>query len=112
MPVRALRICSCGNVVASGAVCPCRREQRARADAQRPSARERGYDTRWQQERAAFLGLNARCARCSGAATVVDHIIPHRGDMRLFWDRSNWQRLCVTCHARWKQSQEKRRARA
>ena len=31
-------------------------------------------------------------------ATVVDHIIPHRGDMKLFWDESNWQALCESCH--------------
>jgi 5-methylcytosine-specific restriction endonuclease McrA len=28
----------------------------------------------------------------------VDHIIPHRGDDRLFWDRSNWQALCAHHH--------------
>jgi len=33
-------------------------------------------------------------------ATVVDHKTPHRGDMALFWDRSNWQSLCKTCHDR------------
>jgi len=31
-------------------------------------------------------------------ATVVDHIIPHRGDEKLFWDRDNWQALCKRCH--------------
>jgi hypothetical protein len=31
-------------------------------------------------------------------ATVVDHIIPHRGDQELFWDRSNWQPLCAPHH--------------
>lgn len=31
-------------------------------------------------------------------ATVVDHIIPHRGDNKLFWDKSNWQSLCKRCH--------------
>ena len=31
-------------------------------------------------------------------ATVVDHIIPHRGDQKLFWDRSNWQPLCEHHH--------------
>jgi 5-methylcytosine-specific restriction protein A len=25
---------------------------------------------------------------------VVDHIVPHRGDKKLFWDSSNWQALC------------------
>ena len=31
-------------------------------------------------------------------ATVVDHIIPHRGDQKLFWDRGNWQALCKRHH--------------
>ena len=44
-----------------------------------------------------------RCAECMKQgnltpATVVDHIIPHRGDMKLFWDESNWQALCESCH--------------
>ncbi|EXU58072.1 HNH endonuclease family protein [Acinetobacter baumannii 24845_10] len=31
-------------------------------------------------------------------ATVVDHIIPHRGDQEIFWDEMNWQALCSKCH--------------
>ena len=31
-------------------------------------------------------------------AIVVDHIIPHRGDVKLFWDQSNWQPLCEHHH--------------
>ena len=31
-------------------------------------------------------------------ATDVDHIVPHRGDLKLFWDRSNWQALCHRHH--------------
>ncbi len=48
-----------------------------------------------KEERAAFLKLNPRCARpgCGAPATLVDHIIPHKGDQRLFWSRSNWQPL-------------------
>ena len=41
------------------------------------------------------------------AATVVDHIIPHRGDKTLFWDETNWQSLCKTCHDGAKQAEEK-----
>jgi 5-methylcytosine-specific restriction protein A len=33
-------------------------------------------------------------------ATVVDHIVPHRGNQKLFWDRKNWQSLCKTHHDR------------
>lgn len=32
------------------------------------------------------------------AATVVDHITPHKGDKALFWQRANWQPLCKRCH--------------
>jgi len=30
----------------------------------------------------------------------TDHVVPHRGDMRLFWDANNWQALCAECGAR------------
>ena len=45
------------------------------------------------------------CAEClkNGVltpATVVDHIVPHRGDHALFWDEQNWQPLCKDCHDR------------
>jgi 5-methylcytosine-specific restriction protein A len=33
-------------------------------------------------------------------ATVVDHITPHKGNRELFWDESNWQALCKSCHDR------------
>lgn len=32
------------------------------------------------------------------AATQADHIIPHRGDRKLFWAESNRQSLCNRCH--------------
>lgn len=41
------------------------------------------------------------------AATVVDHIKPHRGDQVLFWDESNWQSLCQPHHDSTKQREEK-----
>lgn len=34
------------------------------------------------------------------AATVLDHIEPHKGDWSKFWDRTNWQGLCKACHDR------------
>ncbi len=45
------------------------------------------------------------CANCLSKgilapATVVDHIVPHRGDRALFWDENNWQALCKSCHDR------------
>lgn len=78
----------------------------------RGSARERGYDARWERARAVFLRAHPLCRLCeqvgrTTVATVVDHIIPHRGDRDLFWDRKNWAPLCATCHNSAKQRQEK-----
>lgn len=108
MPMRAPRICGCGYRIACGARCPCEARRKAEADACRLSARARGYTTKWDTERAAYLKTNPKCARCTAPAAVVDHITPHKGDKRLFWSRSNWQPLCRPCHDRWKQSQERR----
>ena len=70
----------------------------------RPAAK-RGYGSRWQRERKKFLETHPLCAECMKEgrytkATVVDHIVAHRGDEKLFWDRSNWQPLCKPCHDR------------
>lgn len=112
MPFKAPKICGCGRTVAWDALCSCQRLRKAEADRRRPSARERGYDTRWQRESKAFLALdvNRLCAcGCGRAADMVDHKIPHRGDMRAFWDRSNWQPMASSpCHSRRKQAQERR----
>lgn len=35
---------------------------------------------------------------CGRPTSVVDHIIPHRGDQDLFWSEWNWQALCKHCH--------------
>lgn len=34
------------------------------------------------------------------AAEVVDHIVPHKGDLSLFWNQENWQSLCEPHHNR------------
>ena len=69
----------------------------------RASASERGYGSKWQRERRKFLDSNPFCVKCYEEghltkATVVDHIKPHRGDRKLFWDRGNWQPLCEHHH--------------
>jgi 5-methylcytosine-specific restriction protein A len=72
---------------------------KAELDRQRPSAARRGYGPRWRRARAAFLAQNPLCASCKAdgrlvPATVVDHVVPHGGDERLFWDEGNWKGLC------------------
>ena len=111
MSRRPPRICACGNRVPYGVQCQCQqrtaRERRARHDQRRPSASARGYDSKWQLARAEFLRLHPLCRHCNEApATVVHHIIPHRGDLSLFWKRSNWMPVCKPCHDGPLQSQE------
>lgn len=107
MPMKPPRICSCGHRIASGAQCPCERrraaEGRARADAARPSARERGYDSKWERESKAYLAApeNRMCAcGCGRVADMVDHKIAPKGDQKLFWNRSNWQPMARACNTR------------
>lgn len=107
------RLCGqCGTVHSLDVRCARQVEQdrarRARHDQHRPSARERGYDTAWDKARAAFLAAHPWCYGCGQKATTVDHVIPHRGDHRLFWDKSNWQPLCNRCHNSHKQREERR----
>lgn len=69
----------------------------------RGNTTQRGYGWRWQRARLGFLRRYPLCRTCENdgrteVACVVDHIVPHKGDMVLFWDRSNWQPLCVSCH--------------
>ena len=114
MPPRGARLCSCGAVVHGGGPCPtCAPRRKREQDAQRPTARQRGYSTAWDKARLGYLNHHPLCAAClkrgvETLATVVDHIIPHRGDKGLFWDKTNWQALCVPCHSGDKQAMEVR----
>lgn len=66
---------------------------------------QQGYTGKWRKARMAYLAKYPLCVRCQAqgrvtAANELDHIQPHRGDMKLFWDSSNWQPLCKPCHSR------------
>ena len=68
----------------------------------RGSSQERGYGPRWRAAARAFLEehyYQCNVPGCPDKATEVDHVIPHRGNMELFWDRSNWQCLCHAHHS-------------
>jgi len=80
-------------------------------DEQRGSSAARGYGYKWQKAREGFLKSHPLCKMHMDLgrivpATVVDHIIPHKGDMALFWQHDNWQSLCKTCHDSAKKRQE------
>ncbi|MBI4290329.1 MAG: HNH endonuclease [Betaproteobacteria bacterium] len=64
------------------------------------------YTYRWKQASKGFLREHplCQCPECDEGrkrvrvATVTDHQIPHRGDLRLFWDRTNWKAMAKECH--------------
>lgn len=71
-----------------------------------------GHGRWWREARQFILRENPWCVFCvrSGRrtpATVVDHIIPHRGDLKLYGDIENLQGLCKSCHASVKQTLER-----
>lgn len=76
----------------------------------------RGYGWQWQKFRRVWLSRHPLCGDREGgssnehslcvssgrvvAATVVDHIVPHRDDDDLKFDAGNLQSLCKECHDR------------
>ena len=100
-PKRPCRYPGCPNLCESGTYCP--EHSAGSPDRLRGSAAERGYDAKWRRARKRFLQHHPLCEKCLSQgtltpATVVDHIVPHRGDRALFWDENNWQPLCKNCH--------------
>lgn len=66
----------------------------------------------WRNGRLAFLAQNPLCTRCKAngrttAATVVNHIKPHKGDLALFFSWENWEPVCKPHHDGLIQSDEK-----
>ncbi|WP_422659103.1 HNH endonuclease signature motif containing protein [Paenibacillus sp. EC2-1] len=92
----------CGELTRIG-FCSKHTALKRRYDQERESSAKRGYGHRWRVARMDFLSKNPLCVECYEAqrvraATVVDHITAHKGDMKLFWNPENWQALCKFCH--------------
>lgn len=81
------------------------KQKQKECDLRRGTRTERGYSNAWLRASKAFLISHPLCAECerqgkTTPATEVDHIIPHKGNGKLFWDSNNWQPLCHECHSR------------
>ncbi|MCK4817890.1 HNH endonuclease [bacterium] len=77
----------------------------AQYDMRRGSSTERGYGVWWRAYRKIYLIKNPFCVDPIGehpgvvvAANVVDHIIAHKGNNKLFRDPSNHQAVCSHCN--------------
>lgn len=64
------------------------------------------YDTvSWKKIRISFLSDNPLCVECLKdghykMAKIVDHLVPHKGDINMFYDLNNLQALCKKHHDR------------
>ena len=56
------------------------------------------YDKDWERYRKRFLAVNSECYACGSLAIVVDHLMPHQGDEKLFKKLDNHIPLCIVCH--------------
>lgn len=68
---------------------------------------------RWLRLRKQHLSKSPLCVFCEREgrtvpATVVDHIVPHKGDERLFFNANNLQSLCKAHHDSTKAAEEGR----
>jgi 5-methylcytosine-specific restriction enzyme A len=88
-----------------------RQQSREQHDQRRGTATSRGYGVEWQRARLQHLSVNPLCVCCLAngvvePATMVDHVIPHKGNMNVFWNSADWQSLCDWCHKAIKASVE------
>ncbi len=104
MPMRPVTYCTqpgCSVLVPRGR---CRTHAVQQEHARDTYAVRRWYRTaRWLRLRLRVLVDQAyTCAACDQVhlSLEVDHILKHDGDPARFWDRSNLQALCVSCHTR------------
>nr|WP_187354041.1 HNH endonuclease [Brevibacillus laterosporus] len=108
MPSKPLKTClhSRCPTLTREAYCPIHQKKQVQQyDRERGSSTQRGYDAKWRKARIGFLKKHPLCKHCYdkgllNGATRVDHLIAHKGDKTLFWDRNNWQPLCEQCHNR------------
>jgi len=101
LPHKPLKPCShpgCPNLT-HGRYCPRHMHLDRRAPDLRPSARQRGYTTRWDKIRRHVLASEPVCRRCAAAGrTVLATVVHHRDRNPRNNERYNLEPLCTACH--------------
>jgi 5-methylcytosine-specific restriction enzyme A len=74
------------------------------------------WTARWKRLAKQQLDAEPLCRFCAQAgrmtaATVCDHVVPHKGNVELFWGGER-QSLCKPCHDGVKQAMERGRGRS
>lgn len=97
MRPRGFRVCTVPG-------CPTLATYRGRCDDHRPqrgSMRAKGYDSRWEKTRAAFLKAMPYCNECGLKERLNVHHIDGRGPSGpRGHDPFNLETLCHSCHSR------------
>lgn len=110
MPLKPKRPCNhigCNELTTDGYCEKHFKLARKQYDNTRGTASQRGYNSRWRKYRSHYLKEHplCMCRDCEKRvvplpANVVDHITPHKGDHKLFWDPKNHQAMNDQCHNR------------
>lgn len=112
---------NCIEAYGSGVVGSCRahkgEQSQALMSANRRSHLAKAYRklykrVEWKRLVAQQLSNHPLCQRClvkgiESAATIPNHVKPHRGDTQLFFDPDNLESLCAPCHDQVVQSEER-----
>lgn len=71
-------------------------------DKRRGTFTQRNYPAEWKRYRLAYLQEHPFCVKCGRPSTDVDHIKPvvNGAQDPNFWNPSNHQALCHSCHSR------------
>lgn len=90
-----------------------RQQQNREADQRRGSARERGYSRAWDLASKGHVRNDPLCRYClligeHRAATLTDHLYPHRRFEGVFWIKTYWISCCDDCHVVFKQRIERK----
>lgn len=105
MALHPCAVSGCPALVAAG-IPRCQDHQTGRERDREHVEARRGYRTaRWRRLIQQVRQEQPLCAECSAEGRVsawdaLDHIVPHRGNADLFWDRTNLQGLCTAHHNR------------
>jgi len=108
MPSKAAKFCAkCSRLAVSGGLCEVHQKQSQQQAYQRRDNKwlYLYHDPQWDRLRDAQLAKDPFCAECRGEhlltpASVADHIKPHKGDPKLFYDADNLQSMCKQHHDR------------
>ena|ERR1700676_2833079 len=103
-PPTACRRCECAKPCGCGTQIPQGQESKPFSIRDYHADHSKLYwRSRWRHPvrglQAAIMRRDPLCKICGReASAVADHIVPHRGDEKLFWDAKNLQGLCDQCH--------------